>query len=606
VLQFLSPSGRRRAPRLPPGIRIYAIGDVHGCVDLLTRLGSQIDAHLAQNPVSRAVEVCLGDYVDRGPNSREVIDVLVDRSRSREMVLLKGNHETYIFDFLKNPRSLDNWSKYGGFQTLLSYHLCPPLRPKPSEQQELARRFASHLPNSHMQFLSNLKPSFACGDYFFVHAGIRPGVSLDEQSEDDLLWIRDDFLLSEDDFEKFVVHGHTPVREPDIRSNRINIDTGAFATGRLTCLVLENDEMQFIDSRNDRVSTIRNQEQSTAAGFSAGGVAQSTDDADQLDSTLAQSTAMQVEDDAELAIKTTSRSQAIRSAGSGSGAHTMVSPHLELSRVAPIKIPTRRYRRVVKRALVVFAIVIVAVLIEQHLPAIWLHARSAIDNTAISPRADKPAQPSVTEKATKSAEPKPVPEPNLILEPSARRVAGEDMPLGVRVVSAPSGSAVEIGGLLGGATLSAGRSIGTTDWRILVGQLSGAVIHVPRNFVGAMDLTIVLRLPDDNVAKQGSLYLVWSPSTEQIDLLVKRGQQLFSEGDLEGGRLLLSQAAKAKDPRAALALGATYDPIMLETSKLRGVAPDLAMARNWYQIAKDLGSPEAQPRLDMLETANEK
>ena len=122
----------------------------------------------------------------------------------------------------------------------MSYGLTPSMRADAAEQLELAKALAAALPKHHREFLSRLSPSFSCGDFFFVHAGVKPGVPLEQQREEDMLWIRDEFLLCEDDFGKVIVHGHTPVREPDIRPNRINIDTGAYATGRLTCLIIEN------------------------------------------------------------------------------------------------------------------------------------------------------------------------------------------------------------------------------------------------------------------------------------------------------------------------------------------------------------------------------
>jgi serine/threonine protein phosphatase 1 len=246
VRRFFSRPSSRSAPRIPQGVRVYAVGDVHGRADLLTQTFSQIDIHLAQYPVSRAIEVFLGDYVDRGPDSNQVIDLLAERGRTREAMCLKGNHETYIFDFLNNPTSLDHWRQYGGYETLLSYGLKPPIRTDTFERRELARSFANVLPRTHREFLSGLRTTFTCGDYLFVHAGIKPGVPLDQQQEEDLLWIRDDFLLSEENFEKYIVHGHTPVREPDVRHNRINIDTGAYATGKLTCVVIEEGEASVL------------------------------------------------------------------------------------------------------------------------------------------------------------------------------------------------------------------------------------------------------------------------------------------------------------------------------------------------------------------------
>jgi serine/threonine protein phosphatase 1 len=237
---------KKKTPTTPDGVRIYAIGDVHGRADLLSQVLMGIDADMAAYPAHRAVHVFLGDYIDRGRHSRQVLDMLIARGRHHHMVCLKGNHETYVRDFLRDPAVLDQWRHFGGLETLVSYGITPSINADEREQHALAEAFGRALPHSHRHFLSNLKTSFACGDYFFAHAGVRPGIALSKQHENDLLWIRDDFLFHEDGFGKIIIHGHTPVKEPDIRPNRINIDTGAYATGRLTCLVLEGEGMAFI------------------------------------------------------------------------------------------------------------------------------------------------------------------------------------------------------------------------------------------------------------------------------------------------------------------------------------------------------------------------
>lgn len=242
----MAPPTQKIKPRVPPGFRIYAIGDVHGRADLLDALFDRIDMSLQRFPVTQAVHVLLGDYIDRGPNSREVIDTLIARNSRHAMVFLKGNHESLALQVLRDPAVLSEWGQMGGFQTLLSYGIKPPSRTDTQSEATISAAFKVALPASHRAFLEQLKLSFTLGDYFFSHAGIRPGVPLDQQREHDLLWIRDDFLLHEEDFGKMVVHGHSPVVEPDVRSNRIDIDTGAYATGRLTCLILQEDRMAFI------------------------------------------------------------------------------------------------------------------------------------------------------------------------------------------------------------------------------------------------------------------------------------------------------------------------------------------------------------------------
>lgn len=233
-------------PEVPEGVRIYAVGDIHGRVDLLDRLLQRIDADLAVRPIGRSVEVFLGDYIDRGPESAAVLERLIDRGRVHETVCLMGNHETCLLEFLRDPSLLTAWGQNGGFTTLLSYGVTPVIHAGPEEQAELSEALARAMPKGHIEFLNGLPISFTCGDFFFVHAGVRPGTPLVRQREQDLLWIRDEFLRHDAAFEKIVVHGHTPVREPEVRKNRINVDTGAYATGRLTCVRLERDEISFL------------------------------------------------------------------------------------------------------------------------------------------------------------------------------------------------------------------------------------------------------------------------------------------------------------------------------------------------------------------------
>lgn len=233
-------------PFVPDGLRIYAVGDIHGRADLLEQLLSRIDADLRERPIREAVHVFLGDYIDRGLDSASVLDQLIERTQIHRTVCLKGNHELYLSEFLGNPGILKAWAQYGALPTLMSYGLTPTMNAGPEEQADLAASLSKIMPKSHNEFLADLKLSFTCGDFFFVHAGVRPGTPLSRQREDDLLWIREDFLLHEEPFEKIIVHGHTPVMEPEVRQNRINIDTGAYATGRLTCLKLEHDKIEFI------------------------------------------------------------------------------------------------------------------------------------------------------------------------------------------------------------------------------------------------------------------------------------------------------------------------------------------------------------------------
>jgi serine/threonine protein phosphatase 1 len=243
----LASQAAKTKPRIPPRTRIYAVGDVHGRDDALIALFTRIDEDLKVQPSTEPIEVFLGDYIDRGPHSRQVLDLLISRRRHRNIVFLKGNHEECASYALNDPSMLSEWKHIGGISTLLSYGVEHARWEQGSEaQRDIASAFRQALPDNHYDFLQALALSFSCGDFFFVHAGVRPGIPLWRQSQRDLLWIRDDFLLHEEDFGKVIVHGHTPTQKPDVRPNRINIDTGAYATGRLTCIVLEGDQIRFL------------------------------------------------------------------------------------------------------------------------------------------------------------------------------------------------------------------------------------------------------------------------------------------------------------------------------------------------------------------------
>lgn len=223
---------------LPPGVRVYAIGDIHGRSDLLADLVDRIDSDIRRRPVKRAIEVYLGDYIDRGPDSKDVIDRLAVRMVRHGAICLRGNHESFLEEFLINPEIYPRWIQLGGLQTLASYGLSQGTLDATAcnaVQQSLRLAF----PRTHQLFLQCLRNIFCCGDFLFVHAGIRPGIPLHQQAKHDLLWIRDDFLMSDQSHGKIVVHGHTPVAYPEIRHNRINIDTGAWRSGVLTCVAIE-------------------------------------------------------------------------------------------------------------------------------------------------------------------------------------------------------------------------------------------------------------------------------------------------------------------------------------------------------------------------------
>jgi len=224
--------------------RIYAIGDIHGRLDLLERAIAAIQRDVEEHGPA-ALTVTLGDYVDRGPESCGVLGRLAENPFPTTYVAIKGNHEALLEDFLADSSTGSYWRQQGGAQTLQSYGI----RVGGLIGVNFAtaqKQFEAALPPAHRQFLLSLKVSFTRGNYFFCHAGVRPDVPLDRQSDQDMLWIRDDFLSSSKNFGKIVVHGHTPLPEPLVLPNRISIDTGAFMTGRLTCVALEAGDPRFL------------------------------------------------------------------------------------------------------------------------------------------------------------------------------------------------------------------------------------------------------------------------------------------------------------------------------------------------------------------------
>jgi serine/threonine protein phosphatase 1 len=239
---------RGRRPSLPAGVRIYAVGDIHGRIDLLEKLLARISTDTALRPRVRPVYVFLGDYIDRGSASRETIDRLIEHGKTHDSVFLKGNHELIAIKCLSDSDLFDQWLRLGGLETLASYGVPPEMMANGTQIVQLQAAFHDALPNAHLRFFRDLQNSYVCGDFFFAHAGVKPKVELSQQRESDLLWIRREFLSSNDDFGKIIVHGHTPTREIEVGPNRINIDTGAFATGRLTCLAIQGETLSVIDT----------------------------------------------------------------------------------------------------------------------------------------------------------------------------------------------------------------------------------------------------------------------------------------------------------------------------------------------------------------------
>jgi len=236
-------------PYIPEDTRVYCIGDIHGCLDLLQMLHEKIIAH-AKNYTGTKKLVYVGDYIDRGLDSKGVIDLLLDKPlKGFEIIYLRGNHEQSLLEFLDDPVRTRNWLTYGGLDTLVSYGVrMAKLPTNDTEMYSLCDQLDERIPTSHLKFMTNTQFHFTEGNYFFTHAGIKPGVSLQNQKNSDLLWIRDKFISSILHHEKIVVHGHTVVKEVESLPNRISIDTGAYATGKLTCLVLENDKLLTIQT----------------------------------------------------------------------------------------------------------------------------------------------------------------------------------------------------------------------------------------------------------------------------------------------------------------------------------------------------------------------
>ncbi|PHS79235.1 MAG: hypothetical protein COB59_03050 [Rhodospirillaceae bacterium] len=237
----------KQYPKTPENTCIFAIGDVHGRLDLLEQMLKKIRLEAKKCPQPRKILVMLGDYVDRGPDSRGVLDRLVDLQNGKilkgfEVHLLKGNHEEAMLSFLakKDPTT---WLSNGGAQTVSSYDLDPK-----QSLKVLRPAFLKALPKPHRKVLRALKFGMVLGDYGFVHAGVRPGVAWADQDPDDLLWIRADFLNFKQDHEHMIVHGHSPAPAPVELPNRIGIDTKAWETGTLTCLVLQGLDRRFLST----------------------------------------------------------------------------------------------------------------------------------------------------------------------------------------------------------------------------------------------------------------------------------------------------------------------------------------------------------------------
>lgn len=236
------------APEIPPNRRIYAVGDIHGRLDLLDRLLAMIESDDAARGGPDSELIFLGDLVDRGPHSRGVVDRLMALADRRPARFLMGNHEEVFLSAVAGDlKALRFLIRIGGRETLLSYGISENDY-RTLDFEGLMEAVQAAVPAAHIAFLAAFEHWIEAGDYLFVHAGLRPGVLLEEQKPADLRWIRDDFLKHRDSFGKIVVHGHSITDDIDERGNRIGIDTGAFASGKLTAIGLEGGERWYLST----------------------------------------------------------------------------------------------------------------------------------------------------------------------------------------------------------------------------------------------------------------------------------------------------------------------------------------------------------------------
>jgi serine/threonine protein phosphatase 1 len=245
------PGGGEPWPLFPEGRVGYAVGDIHGRADLLAQMLDRLEQEQpSPDPAAPPIVVFLGDYVDRGPDSRTVIDLLLQgRPHGFERRYLIGNHEAMLLKFLEDPIEGRHWLTQGGSATLGSYGApAPPAIASRASLIQAWRIFREQLPQEHFEFMMRLERFVVLGDYAMVHAGVDPAKPLEAQSDEDLLWIRKKFLLGRRRYDYMVVHGHTPIDAPYKDERRIGVDTGAYASGRLTAVKLQGAETEFISA----------------------------------------------------------------------------------------------------------------------------------------------------------------------------------------------------------------------------------------------------------------------------------------------------------------------------------------------------------------------
>lgn len=246
---FQALDGPHESVRLSEDHRVYAVGDIHGRVDLLRELLEMVKEDMATRPKLQNTIVFLGDYIDRGPDSAAVIDYLSEFSVSDvECILLMGNHEKYMIDLVTGTVPIDLWLRNGGIATLKSYGIELNTPENFNDIGVLQSEMKKKVPEHHWDFLNNLRTSWQLDGIFFAHAGINPTRPLRQQNDQDLIWIREKFLNSERDHGALIVHGHTPHQEPEFLRNRINVDTLAWQSNHLTTVALENGQCRFLST----------------------------------------------------------------------------------------------------------------------------------------------------------------------------------------------------------------------------------------------------------------------------------------------------------------------------------------------------------------------
>lgn len=246
-----------RRPMLTSGERVYAIGDIHGRIDLFDSLIEGIEQDDASRHAARTTVILLGDLIDRGPDSAAVVARAKEWAKCRQVEFIKGNHEEMLISSMSDVDVLRGFLKYGGRETILSYGV-DPVALRDADFDELQQMMIAAIPQDDIDFLDSFQKFVQIGDYLFVHAGIRPNTPLQHQLGKDCRWIREPFLSHDGDFGAFVIHGHTITEEPQIRSNRIGIDTGAFLHGTLTAIGVEGTNRWLLQARQDEAGAIAN------------------------------------------------------------------------------------------------------------------------------------------------------------------------------------------------------------------------------------------------------------------------------------------------------------------------------------------------------------